>query len=269
MPNMFDEFRVRQGVEKSVADRNAIKFIYEGSMATEVSVGENHYAVGFVYDNQEEADKAYLYIDKPQQFTIGTIFTWIDSNLTKHHYIVYDEEKQVKNTRYNKYLCFECNVEVDGVWGYLTGPRTTYVNTQLRQSLYEVSLAKPVLVMGADEYHIADVLLIAERYWRIIEKDNYSASGLVYYYLEQYIGPKDSDELAFNMPDDERESDEWKPGEAITISTEDGYFTSNVPLKAVITPTEVHFTVPFTVSTITVAFKTDGEIVERTYKVVM
>ena len=173
--NMFDEFRIRVGVEKSVADKQATNFIFEGSMSTEVSIGEKHYQVGFVYDNKEEQDKAYLYILKPEEFRIGDVFTWTDSNLADHHYIVYDEEKQVKNVRYNKYLCFECNVQVDDVWAYLTGPRSTYINTQLRESLYEVSLAKPVLIMGGDDYAIASVLEIGKRYWRIIEKDNYSA----------------------------------------------------------------------------------------------
>lgn len=269
MTNMFDSFRIRQGVEKSVTDKNAVKFIYEGSMATEINVGENHYAVGLVYENKEEEDLAYLYIAKPETFQVGTVFTWVDTNLAEHHYIIYDEQKQVKNTRYNKYLCFECNVEVDKEWGYLTGPRTTYVNTQLRQSLYEVSLAKPVLVMGQDEYPIASVLSIAERNWRIIEKDNYSAPGLVYYYLEQYVGRKDSDNVAFDMADDEQEADEWRPGEKVTVPTEDGYFTASIDVNPVITPDYVYFTVPYTATEITIAFKTEGEIVERTYKVVM
>ena len=38
--NGFSDFRARVGVEKSVADKKAVSFIYEGSMATEVSIGE-------------------------------------------------------------------------------------------------------------------------------------------------------------------------------------------------------------------------------------
>lgn len=269
MTDLFDAFRLREGVEKSVVDKNAVKFIYEGSMATEIRIGENHYAVGFVYDNQEETDKAYLYIAKPETFNVGTVFTWSDTNLVDHFYLIYDEEKQVKNTRYNKYLCLECNVEVDGYWGYLTGPRSTYVNTQLRQALYEVSLAKPVLVMGEDVFAIASVLHIAERNWRIIEKDNYSAPGLVYYYLEQYVAQKDSETVAEEMPEEEQAADEWKPGQKIELATEEGYFHSSVDVDPVITPSTIYFTVPYTATTITVAYKTEGVIHEQTYKVVM
>lgn len=267
--NGFSDFRARVGVEKSVADKKAVSFIYEGSMATEVSIGEKHYQVGFVYDNKEEEDKAYLYIQKPEEFEIGDIFTWTDTNLADHHYIVYDEEKQVKNTRFNKYLCFECNVEVDDSWGYLTGPRSTYVNTQLRESLYEVSLAKPVLVMGNDDYAIATILQIGDRNWRIIEKDNYSAPGLVYYYLEQYVAQKDSEFLSEDFIPDEPEDDQLLPGQTKTIYTVDGYFESTPTVPAIITPDKVTFTVPYDIDELTIAYKTEDEITTVTYKVVM
>lgn len=273
MTNCFDLFRQKVGEEKAVTDRTAVRFVYEGSMATEVSVGEAHFNVGLVYDNKEETDKLFLYIQKPKQFKNGTIFQWTDSNLNEHSYIVFDEEKVVKNVRYNKYLCFECNVQVDGTWGYMNGPGSTYVNTLLRQSLYEVSLAKPVLIMGVDDYAVASVLEIGDRYWRIIEKDNYTHSGLVFYYLEQYVKQKDSDDVvdSFDDVDDEvdREDDWVRPGEVITLNTTDGYFESSVELEHHITRSSVVFTVPYDVDSFSVVFKTGDLIRTKEYKVVM
>lgn len=265
----FKGFRDQQRVEQKATDRNAAKFIFRGSMATEIEYQHRMYRVGFVYDNREEEDKAYLYVIKPTMFAIGQTFRWSDSNGTDHFYIIYDEEKSVKDVDYNKYLVFECNVQVEDEWAYLSGPRSTYVNTQLRQSLYEVSLAKPVLITGIDKYQIAEVLSIGNRYWRIIEKDNYSASGLVYYYLEQFVTQKNIDEAVNTFTPDIIEYAQLHPGDEIELNTEDGYFECDCELQATITPTKVMFTVPYDVDQITIAYKAVGQIEERTYKVVM
>ena len=269
MTNIFDQFRSRVGCNMAATDKKATAFITEGSMATEISVGEKTYQVGLVYDNREDMDKTFLYIIKPDTFTAGTIFCWTDTNLVDHHYIIYDEEKQVKNTRYNKYLCFECNVEVEDEWGYLSGPRTKYINTQLRQLLYEVSLAQPVLIMGSDKYVIASILTIGDRNWRVIEKDNYSAPGLVYYSLEQYVAQKDSDFVPDDFIDDDVEPDTLRPGQEVQIETEEGFFQSTPAVKARVTPTMVTFNVPYDTDELTVVFKTGNEVVTRIYKVVM
>lgn len=267
--NIFDQFRSRVGRDMAATDKNAVKFITDGSMATEISVGEKTYAVGLVYDNREDMDKTFLYVAKPDTFSVGTVFEWVDTNLASHHYLIFDEEKQVKNTRYNKYLCFECNVETEFGWGFLSGPRSKYVNTQLRQMLYEVSLANPVLIMGADEYKIATIIPLGDRNWRIIEKDNYSVPGLVYYYLEQFVAPKDSDFVPDEFIPNEEDPETWRPGQEIHLETEDGYFHSIPSVKARITPDMVIFNVPYDADEITVVYKTAGEIVSTTYKVVM
>lgn len=269
MTNIFDQFRSRVGRDMAATDKNAVKFITEGSMATEISVGEKTYAVGLVYDNREDMDKTFLYIAKPDTFSIGTVFEWIDTNLASHHYLIFDEEKQVKNTRYNKYLCFECNVQTDIGWGFLSGPRSKYVNTQLRQMLYEVSLANPVLIMGADEYAISTIIPLGDRNWRVIEKDNYSVPGLVYYYLEQFVAQKDSDLVPDTFEEDEPDPDTLYPGQEIHLETEDGYFESTPAVNACITPDMVTFNVPYDTDEILLVYKTDGQIVSATYKVVM
>ena len=269
--NYFDDFRRLQGADKLAMDRNAAKFMLRGSMATKIFFEGAEYQAGFVYSNREEEDKAYLYVFKPTALPIGGVFTWIDHNMNPHQYLVYDEEKSVKRVVYNKYLCFECNVQVGDAWGYLSGPRSTYINTQLRQLLYEVSLAKPVLIMGAgtSTFDIASILKIANRNWRIIEKDNYSAPGLVYYYLEQFVEQKDSTEAAEQFKPDVETPYVWKPGQEVQLSTINGFFQSTPAIKACITPTMVTFTVPYDVDEITVVYKTETETVTETYKVVM
>lgn len=267
--NLFGIVRDQQKNERRATNRNAAKFIFRGSMATTIMYNFHEYQVGFVYDNREEEDKAYLYVLKPTMFSIGHTFMWADTNGQEHYYLIYDEEKSVKDVDYNKYLVFECNVLVDDVWSYMSGPRTTYVNTQLRQSLYEVSLAKPVLITGVERYQVAEILSIGGRNWRIIEKDNYSAPGLVYYYLELYVTQKDVDEAQESFIPDPVVADQWRPGEVITLSTEEGYFESDCELNPSISMTSVTFTVPYDVPEIHVVYKTEGVIQEKTYKVVM
>ena len=267
--SLFDGLRAQQKVERQATNRNAAKFIFRGSMSTIIEYEGAPYKVGFVYDNREEEDKAYLYVLKPKMFEIGRIFKWVDTNDQPHHYIIYDEEKSVKDVDYNKYLVFECNVELENEWGYISGPRTTYINTQLRQSMYEVSLAKPVLILGGDTHDISEVLSIGGRYWRIIEKDNYSTQGLVYYYLEQFVTQKNADEAEDTFVPDILEREQFHPGDEIEVNTEDGYFECDYELHATITPNKVYFTVPYDVDHLTIAFKTVGVVEEKTYKVVM
>lgn len=268
--NWFDKFRDLQKIDEVAMDRNAAKFIFCGSMATHVHYKDHEYQAGFVYKNREEDDKAYLYILKPACFEAGEIFTWFDTNHIPHKYLIYEEEQSVKRVVYHKYLCFECNVQIDDEWGYLTGPRSQYVNTQLRQMLYEVSLAKPVLIMGRkSEYEVSKILTISNRNWRIIEKDDYSIPNLTYYYLEQFVAPKDSDVIPFFFPEDEQEADTWRPGQEVTLNTVDGYFESSPVVKARITPTTVTFTVPYDTDELTVVYKTEDSIVTERYKVVM
>lgn len=267
--NNFDSFRNRQVAERRSADLYAAKFIFQGSMSTKIVLQNDCYDVGFVYDNREEEDKAFVYVMKPHTFPIGETLMWRDGP-HEHYYLIYDEEKSVKKVIYNKYLCFECNVQVDGQWAYLSGPRSTYVNTQLRQALYEVSLAKPVLITGINTYEVSSILTIGECAWRIIEKDNYSAPGLVYYYLEQYVTQKDTEEAQMSfIPDEPLGANEVRPGDTVTIITEDGFFEADYELHPQITPTSATFVVPYDVTELNIVYKTDGSMREVTYKVVM
>lgn len=263
MNNNFNNFRGLQITDKKAADKQATRFIYEGSMATTITCNNRKYHAGFVYSNkQEEQDTAYLYLEKPNSLEIGSVFEW-DQN----HYLIYKVDKIVKKVLYNKYFCFECNTEIDGVYGYLRGPKTNYINTQLSMQVTEISLAKPVLVLGADIFEIGDIFKTSNRVWRVIEKDNYSSgNSLTYYSLEAFTEIKVSNEEPQNEPEPD-EDIHVRAGETITLNTEGGYFTSDIEVKPTITRTTVTFTVPYTCSTIKIAYKTNGEIHEATYKV--
>jgi hypothetical protein len=85
-----------------------------------------------------------------------------------------------------------------------------------------------------------------------------------------YVAQKDAETVEEVMiPDPIPDLDEWRPGEMVVLSTEDGYFESDYDLNPSITPTTVTFVVPYDAAEINVVYKTEGEIISKTYKVVM
>lgn len=139
----------------------------------------------------------------------------------------------------------------------------------------EISLAKPLLILGTDSLAIGDIIRLANlnsadenRVWRILEKDNYSTQGLVYYSLESYVAREQPNDSTLIPEDVVEYDDEVRAGAELTLTTEDGYFESDINLKKVITPTKIYVTIPYTASYISFRLKTNGEIISTKYKVV-
>ncbi len=65
-----------------------------------------------VYENRETPDKVFVFLKKDDALEIGQIFVWSDLK-----YIVTDIERIVKAVLYNKYLAYECNFTINGLWG--------------------------------------------------------------------------------------------------------------------------------------------------------
>lgn len=65
-----------------------------------------------VYENKEGLDKIYVFVKKEHVLKVGQIFNWSDVK-----YLIVDIERIVKDVLFNKYLAFECNFTINGLWG--------------------------------------------------------------------------------------------------------------------------------------------------------
>lgn len=265
----YDRFKNLLRIDKCATMSEATKFIHEGSMATSVNNNGTDYCAGFIYDNREDVDRALLYIEKfnEQYFNIGDIFAWDD-----YHYIIIDKDKIVKNVGYCKYVCYECNSQIDDIWGYLKGPKTNYINTTIKSELAEISQAKPVFITNTAVWKIGDKILIKGRPWRVNEIDDYSTNGIYYYSLEATTMPISTSEAATTKSLQLKTTNdiiEVKPLQTITIKTEDQYFVCNKTIFTSIKDNIVTLTVPFGLKDFELAFKVQGVVEKQKYKVVM
>lgn len=217
-----------------------------------------------VYENKETPDKVYVFTKKEYPLEIGQIFNWSDLR-----YIVTDIEKIVKNVFYNKYLAYECNFTINGLWGWFSGLRDKYIGTTLKDGRVVVSDAKPIAVLPGNPYSVGDTIVINDRPWLVIEYDNISCPGVTYYSLEATRLAKVSDPSTIIPATPDPTLIEVKPLQKITLTTENGYFVSSIELTVSRTPTSAIFEVPFGVGEFTVDVKVDGMVQNKKYKVVL
>lgn len=269
MTNNFTDFRNIQTLDKTAANLSAAAFIDYGSMSTTITVGNVDYTVGLVYNDKEiDNDRGYLYSKAENAFSIGTTFSWTDSYSTTRHYIIIDDVPSVKAVSYHQYIVLQCNIVIDGKYGYMMNTAQKYIDTKLQSNIMEISLAKPILVFGEDLYNITDIIPIGTRKWRVLEKDDYSTTGLVFLSLESFVSRNKPDDSTI-LPVDEVEYDEEvRAGTQLNLATEQGYFISSPEIEAEITPTVIYLTIPYTISSITINTMYNSNVVSKVYKVV-
>lgn len=270
MSSSFDDFRALQELDAKVSNSLAAAFIRQGTMATTINFNDEDYSVGFIYSsNPEKADTAHLYTEKDFLLSVGNIFSWLDENSGKTYwYIIYDYIPSVKKIDYHEYLAYECNYNQDDIHGYLLNTAKKYIDTKLQANIMEVSNAKPLLITGQNNWSINDIVPLGSRIMRVIEKDDYSTPGLIFYSLESFVaGEKPDDSTLPTQPVINYDSEVFA-GTSLNIATEDGYFTSSIDLSPIITPNMVYFNAPLSAGTFTIEFKANSSIVTQTYKVV-
>ena len=262
----YDAFRNHRLADQQASNKIAGKFIKEGNLATTITYGGSSLDAALAYVNQEETDKVYVYLDKPQTLNVGGTFIWSD-----WHFLIVDEFKIVKEVVYNKYLAYECNFSVNNVWGWFRGPMKTYINTQIQDDVVITSQAKPMAILPNGTLTIGQKFMIGDRPWIVIESDDTSTTGLSYYSLEATVLPQPNTP---EIPAEEEEEEGENPNivvhplDEVVVTTQDGYFTCDKPIKIIRTLTEVRFTVPFGYQFITVERKNNDVVETIVYEVV-
>lgn len=264
----FDNFKKTQEINGVAKQKIAAKFILEGDTATVIEIENKQYNVAMSYLNKEDNDKAYVYIEKPDNLAIGSQFYWRKENL---YFIVMDIQKNVAYTAYNKYLAYECNVEIGNIWCYFD--TNHYINTEKKRDLIEISQAKPVLIACGDPWAIKDKIIIKNRPWLIIEKDNYSTDGVTYYSLEATTMDKtvaNTTLLTSAMTSSSEEINNVKAMDIITLATTNGFVKcDSSAVKFERTKNSIKFKVPFGLNEFTVTVLIDAAEVSTKYKVVL
>ena len=106
----------------------------------------------------------------------------------------------------------------------------------------------------------------------MIESDDASTAGLSYYSLEATVLPQSN---TLEIPVEEEEEEEGEnpntivhPLDEVVVTTQDGYFICDKPIKVIRTLTEVRFIVPFGYQFITIKRKNNDVIETIVYEVV-
>ena len=177
----FERFKAAQA-QRAVANRNFnAGFLVNGaSAATLVNTFDKTIKISAAVVNKQESDIAYIYTDLQNPLEIGSI--WEVKSL---HLIVAEHIEVIKEVKWYKYKCYVCNAQLaPDLWGYFKGPEASYINIALKQEAVIQSQQKPILVTTANRLAYKDKILINSRPWQVIEYDDISQPGLVFYSLK-------------------------------------------------------------------------------------
>jgi hypothetical protein len=146
----------------------------------------------------------------------------------------------------------------------------TYINTTIRDNHVEVSEAKPIAILPRNSHSVSDILIVNDRPWLVIERDDYSTDGITYYSLQATTSGKKIDDSTLIPQTIVDDSTIKVHGlDVITVSTEDAFFSSNKKFDVTRTLNSVEFRVPFGYSDFYIQVKHEGIIQTVSYKVVL
>ena len=188
----------------------------------------------------------------------------------------------IKDVNWRKYHTILCNVQIDNYGGYFKGSEKSFLDTILEKDVLWESPQKPILVLPSNILNFRDKIVIGGRAWIVQEYDSISTPGLVYYslkpstiskqivgnqtYIERYIEPAIS---IIEEPTNENGVKLISANMDITISTEDGFFTSSKSVKVLKrVNNEVIFSIPFGIQEVIIERKQKGDIIKEIYRVV-
>lgn len=177
----FERFKAAQ-TQRAAANRNFnAGFLVNGASAAMITnTFDKTIKISAAVVNKQESDIAYIYTDLQNPLKIGSI--WEVKSL---HLIVAEHIEVIKDVKWYKYKCYVCNTQLaPDLWGYFKGPEASYVNLALKQESVIQSQQKPILVTTTNHLSYKDKILINHRPWQIIEYDDISQPGLVFYSLK-------------------------------------------------------------------------------------
>lgn len=296
MSNFFDRFQARN--KKNIVNNRTVNtsFITDGENST-VLVDSNNNTIRAAVVNKQEQDIAYIYTELHNKLSVGSTWTTnknaMEQNLGVHgnNYsnditlIIAQEMTIIKNTGWNKYVAFPCNIEVNGIWGYFIGPEKKNISVELNKDVLIQSKQNPVLIMPEGSLSYGDKIMIKKRAWMVHESDEISTPGIGYYSLtattmNKAVIEENQDKgifiekaVEFSYPSDitspsDNNSGKVNANKEITVATSNGYFKTDKKVNIVKhTATEVIFKIPFGVSTLEVQVKNNGTINVINYEV--
>lgn len=281
MANNWDRFQKINGTVRA-NNRDIVNshFIIKGYPSIEIINLQDDSTLQSVVVNKEEQDIAYIYTYLKDPISLGSM--WRAKQL---HLLVTQEITVIKDVNWHKYKCLVCNMELDNMWGYFKGPEKTHVNLDLKKDVVLVSQSKPILVLPGCPLKFQDKIMIKGHAWIVEEYDNISDDGITYYSLspttmskeiieaniDKQVYIEEHEEHTLELPEDDTHTTEYEvaPNSIITLATEEGFFKySNAAVKIKKhSASEVIFQIPFGLKELTIQYKEQGQIVERTYKI--
>ena len=280
----FSRFQERNKKRTVAQNKLNTNFIFKGYPSIEIK-GSADQSIQASVVNKQEKDYAYIFTHLQDELAIGSI--WTAKNL---HLLVTEETTIIKDVDWHKYHALLCNVQIDNHWGYFKGPEKSFLDVALEREVVWESPQKPVLVLPENVLEFRDKIVIKGRAWLIQEYDAISTPGLVYYSLKPTTVSKEvvAENAGKSIYVEKHQEDKpvvieepisvfnnksvlmVSPNMPITIQTQDGYFKSNnknIKIQKR-NSTEVVFTIPFGVESVSIEIKEEGDIVEKTYQVV-
>lgn len=279
----FERFKARNQKRVEANQSLNANFIFKGYPS--VQIKKDDVSVPAAVVNQHEKDKSYVYTRLQDELKVGEV--WTAKTLP---ILITDEVVIIRDVEWHKYIGFNCNINVEGRWGYFKGPEKSYISISLDKDAAWSSGQKPVLVLPEHVLGFEDKIVIKGRPWLIQEYDAISTPGLVYYSLtpttvSKHIAEENKDKEVYI----ERKNEDIKieileepistfRGNTIstaanldlTIPTEGAYFkssNSNINIKKR-SMNEVIFSIPFGIEEVTITTKKRGDEVTTTYRVV-
>lgn len=266
----FSRFQERNKKMQLAAQEFNSTFVIKGYPSVEITdVLGNKLQASVV--NKEEQDYAYIYTNINDSLLPGSI--WSVKNL---HLLITKEITIIKNVKWHKYHAILCNIQIGDYWGYFKGPGKSFIEVKLEEKSNIISSQKPVLVLPNNILGFKDKVVLNNRPWLVQEYDNLSTNGITYYSLEPTTVNKATETTYSTRPQQTNHIIKKENinninsiinNTNITLSTENGYFKSNVKLNIIqLKASSVTFSIPYGINNVTVEVKEKGEIVSYTYK---
>lgn len=280
----FSRFQERNKKRTVANNKLNTSFIFKGYPSIEIK-GSADQRIQASVVNKQEKDYAYVFTQTQDELAIGSIWTAKNLNL-----LITEEITIIKDVNWRKYHALLCNVQVDNHWGYFKGPEKSFLDVALEREVVWESPQKPILVLPENVLNFRDKIVIRGRAWLVQEYDAISTPGLVYYSLKPTTVSKEvvAENINKEVYVEKHEKVEATVIEApiesrlegsiiniganipIKVSTQNGYFKSsnkNIKIEKR-NMDDVTFSIPFGVSEVVIEVKQEGDIVEKTYRVV-
>lgn len=280
----FSRFQERNKKRTVANNKLNTSFIFKGYPSIEIK-GSADQRIQASVVNKQEKDYAYVFTQTQDELAIGSIWTAKNLNL-----LITEEITIIKDVNWRKYHALLCNVQVDNHWGYFKGPEKSFLDVALEREVVWESPQKPILVLPENVLNFRDKIVIRGRAWLVQEYDAISTPGLVYYSLKPTTVSKEvvAENVNKEVYVEKHEKVEATVIEApiesrlegsiiniganipIKVSTQNGYFKSsnkNIKIEKR-NMDDVTFSIPFGVSEVVIEVKQEGDIVEKTYRVV-